>query len=71
MVWDSSGSVRFGAYNLVCRKYSYTRTLIFLFQRIAFAYLVMALMEIFTKKDQTKDLPPGRLSIFRLYGSQW
>ncbi|KAJ6928688.1 hypothetical protein NC652_012730 [Populus alba x Populus x berolinensis] len=40
-------------------------------QRIAFAYLVMALMEIFKKKDHTKDLPPGRLSIFRLYGSHW
>ncbi|CAK7340641.1 unnamed protein product [Dovyalis caffra] len=40
-------------------------------QRIAFAYLVVALMEIFTKKGQPKDLPHDHLSIFRLYGSQW
>ncbi|KAJ6384548.1 hypothetical protein OIU78_027783 [Salix suchowensis] len=40
-------------------------------QRIAFAYLVVALIEIFTKKEQTKELPPGWPSIFKLYSSQW
>ncbi|KAG5244787.1 heparan-alpha-glucosaminide N-acetyltransferase [Salix suchowensis] len=40
-------------------------------QRIAFAYLVMALMEILKKKRHAKDLPPGWLSIFKLYASQW
>ncbi|KAJ6757142.1 HEPARAN-ALPHA-GLUCOSAMINIDE N-ACETYLTRANSFERASE-LIKE PROTEIN (DUF1624) [Salix koriyanagi] len=40
-------------------------------QRIAFAYLVGALIEIFTKKEQTKELPPGWPSIFKLYSSQW
>lgn len=40
-------------------------------QRIAFAYLVVALMEIFTKKKQTRELPPGWLSIYKLYSSQW
>ncbi|KAJ4845121.1 hypothetical protein Tsubulata_038385 [Turnera subulata] len=40
-------------------------------QRIAFAYLIMALVEIFTKANEFKDLPTGSLSIFRFYCWQW
>ncbi|XP_065853498.1 uncharacterized protein [Euphorbia lathyris] len=40
-------------------------------QRIAFAYLIMALVEIFTKDENPTDLPPGPLSIFRLYCWHW
>ncbi|OAY44036.1 heparan-alpha-glucosaminide N-acetyltransferase [Manihot esculenta] len=41
-------------------------------QRIAFAYLIMALVEIFTKEDtKPKDLPPGQFSMFRLYCWHW
>ncbi|XP_040372575.1 heparan-alpha-glucosaminide N-acetyltransferase isoform X2 [Rosa chinensis] len=36
-------------------------------QRIALAYLVVALIEIFLRSAQTKDVTPGRLSIFKLY----
>ncbi|XP_015570418.1 heparan-alpha-glucosaminide N-acetyltransferase isoform X2 [Ricinus communis] len=38
-------------------------------QRIAFAYIVVALVEILTKDEKPKDLPPGRFSIFRLVGA--
>ncbi|WCJ43102.1 hypothetical protein M5689_023864 [Euphorbia peplus] len=40
-------------------------------QRIAFAYLVMSLAEIFTKDVNPRDLPPGPFSIFRLYFWHW
>ncbi|KDP23473.1 hypothetical protein JCGZ_23306 [Jatropha curcas] len=40
-------------------------------QRIAFAYLIMSLVEIFTKDTNPKDLPPGRFSMFRLYCWHW
>ncbi|XP_044482309.1 heparan-alpha-glucosaminide N-acetyltransferase isoform X2 [Mangifera indica] len=38
-------------------------------QRIALAYLIVALVEIFTKDAQDKDRSPMRLSIFRLVGA--
>ncbi|KAL6142588.1 hypothetical protein ACLB2K_060865 [Fragaria x ananassa] len=40
-------------------------------QRIALAYLVVALIEIFLRCAQKKDVAPGRLSIFKLYYWQW
>ncbi|KAJ9681883.1 hypothetical protein PVL29_017989 [Vitis rotundifolia] len=40
-------------------------------QRIALAYLVVALLEITTKKAQAKDLSPGQFSIFKLYCWHW
>ncbi|KAM7478255.1 hypothetical protein LguiA_026468 [Lonicera macranthoides] len=40
-------------------------------QRIALAYLVVALIEITTKDAQAKDLSPGHLSIFKLYCWHW
>ncbi|GLJ08974.1 hypothetical protein SUGI_0099500 [Cryptomeria japonica] len=40
-------------------------------QRIALAYLVVALIEIATTKARPVDLPPGRFSIFKYYGWQW
>ncbi|XP_077218179.1 heparan-alpha-glucosaminide N-acetyltransferase-like protein (DUF1624) isoform X2 [Tasmannia lanceolata] len=40
-------------------------------QRIALAYLVVSLLEIFTKNAQDEVLPPVRCSIFRLYLWQW
>uniref|UniRef100_A0A2P2MJH7 Heparan-alpha-glucosaminide N-acetyltransferase catalytic domain-containing protein n=2 Tax=Rhizophora mucronata TaxID=61149 RepID=A0A2P2MJH7_RHIMU len=40
-------------------------------QRIAFAYFVVALVEIFTKDKRVKDLSTNRLAIFRLYCWHW
>ncbi|XP_028068114.1 heparan-alpha-glucosaminide N-acetyltransferase isoform X2 [Camellia sinensis] len=40
-------------------------------QRIALAYLVVALIEILTKDAQAKDLSRVRFSIFRLYCWHW
>ncbi|CAL1407477.1 unnamed protein product [Linum trigynum] len=44
-------------------------------QRIAFAYLIVALVEIFTKDSRANDMkdesPPGTFSIFRLYCWHW
>lgn len=40
-------------------------------QRIALAYLVVALLEIATKISQTKNRSIGQISIFRLYCWQW
>ncbi|KAA8536833.1 hypothetical protein F0562_029311 [Nyssa sinensis] len=40
-------------------------------QRIALAYLVVALIEISTIRAQPKDLSPSRFSIFKLYCWQW
>ncbi|XP_043722490.1 heparan-alpha-glucosaminide N-acetyltransferase-like isoform X1 [Telopea speciosissima] len=40
-------------------------------QRIALAYLVVALLEISTKSSQAKDLSPGWCSLFKLYCWQW
>ncbi|KAH9306609.1 hypothetical protein KI387_011013 [Taxus chinensis] len=40
-------------------------------QRIALAYLVVALVEIATTKSRPVELPPGRFSIFKYYGWQW
>lgn len=40
-------------------------------QRIALTYLVVALMEIFTKRARPEDQLPVRFSIFRLYYLQW
>ncbi|KAF7805090.1 heparan-alpha-glucosaminide N-acetyltransferase isoform X1 [Senna tora] len=40
-------------------------------QRIALAYLVVALVEIFTKSTQAEDLESTQLSIFKLYYWHW
>ncbi|GJT95215.1 hypothetical protein Tco_1090733 [Tanacetum coccineum] len=40
-------------------------------QRIALAYFVVGMMEIATQGAQTKDLPPGRFSIYKLYVWHW
>ncbi|KAI9184782.1 hypothetical protein LWI28_001006 [Acer negundo] len=41
-------------------------------QRIAFAYLVVALVEIFTKdSNDTTDRSPGQFSVFKLYYRHW
>ncbi|TXG65106.1 hypothetical protein EZV62_006381 [Acer yangbiense] len=41
-------------------------------QRIAFAYLVVALVEIFTKDaNDTMDRSPGQFSVFKLYYMHW
>ncbi|XVF31383.1 hypothetical protein REPUB_Repub16aG0141400 [Reevesia pubescens] len=40
-------------------------------QRIAFAYLVVALAEIFLKDTQAKDIAAGHFSVFRLYCWHW
>ncbi|KAK6915616.1 hypothetical protein RJ641_020733 [Dillenia turbinata] len=40
-------------------------------QRIALAYLVVALIEISSKSAQAKDLSPGWFSIFKLYFWHW
>ncbi|KAH9306610.1 hypothetical protein KI387_011014, partial [Taxus chinensis] len=40
-------------------------------QRIALAYLVVALIEIATTKSRPVNLPLGRFSIFKYYGWQW
>ncbi|KAK9016952.1 hypothetical protein V6N11_079444 [Hibiscus sabdariffa] len=40
-------------------------------QRIAFAYLVVALAEIFLKDAQSNDTPAGHFSVFRLYCWHW
>ncbi|XP_058082279.1 uncharacterized protein LOC131230391 isoform X2 [Magnolia sinica] len=40
-------------------------------QRIAFAYMVVALLEIFTRNLWAEFLSPVRCSIFRLYFWQW
>ncbi|XP_051123742.1 uncharacterized protein LOC127246413 isoform X2 [Andrographis paniculata] len=40
-------------------------------QRIALAYLVVALVEIMTKNYLTKDLLPGKFSIFKQYFWHW
>ncbi|KAL2468604.1 hypothetical protein Fot_50180 [Forsythia ovata] len=40
-------------------------------QRIALAYLVVALIEILTRNAQAKGLSTGRLSIFKLYFWHW
>eukprot|EP01018_Ginkgo_biloba_P027459 Gb_07710 [translate_table: standard] len=40
-------------------------------QRIALAYLVVALIEIATTKARPTVLPPGCFSIFKFYGWQW
>ncbi|CAA2994189.1 heparan-alpha-glucosaminide N-acetyltransferase isoform X1 [Olea europaea subsp. europaea] len=40
-------------------------------QRIALAYLVVALIEILTRNAQAKRLSPGRFSIFKLYFWHW
>ncbi|KAG9443774.1 hypothetical protein H6P81_015114 [Aristolochia fimbriata] len=40
-------------------------------QRIALAYLLVALLEIFTKEAQNVDVSHARLSIFRMYCWHW
>ncbi|XP_004230240.1 uncharacterized protein [Solanum lycopersicum] len=40
-------------------------------QRIAIAYLVVAVIEITTRQAQSKELPTGWFSIFKLYSWQW
>ncbi|PIN26687.1 heparan-alpha-glucosaminide N-acetyltransferase [Handroanthus impetiginosus] len=40
-------------------------------QRIALAYLIVAFVEILTRNSLTKDLLPGKFSIFRLYFWHW
>ncbi|XP_022719435.1 heparan-alpha-glucosaminide N-acetyltransferase isoform X2 [Durio zibethinus] len=40
-------------------------------QRIAFAYLVVALVEIFLKDAQSKDISAGHFSVFRLCRWHW
>ncbi|GAV70639.1 DUF1624 domain-containing protein [Cephalotus follicularis] len=40
-------------------------------QRIALAYLVVGLVEIFTHKVNAKELTPGKFSIFKFYFWQW
>lgn len=40
-------------------------------QRIALAYLVVALVEIMTRSSVSKGLLPGKLSIFKLYIWHW
>ncbi|KAJ0079383.1 hypothetical protein Patl1_22503 [Pistacia atlantica] len=40
-------------------------------QRIALAYLIVAMVEIFTKDAQDKNQSPGCFSIFRLYCWHW
>ncbi|KAJ4956045.1 hypothetical protein NE237_012828 [Protea cynaroides] len=40
-------------------------------QRIAIAYLVVALLEISTKSSETKDPSPGWCSLFKLYSWHW
>ncbi|XP_024022387.1 heparan-alpha-glucosaminide N-acetyltransferase isoform X2 [Morus notabilis] len=40
-------------------------------QRIALAYLVVAVLEIFSRDSQVEDLPPGWFSIFKLYFWHW
>ncbi|KAI3959677.1 hypothetical protein MKW98_015000 [Papaver atlanticum] len=40
-------------------------------QRIALAYAVVSLLEISTKKAQTKDIAPGGWSIYTLYSWHW
>ncbi|KAK7337736.1 hypothetical protein VNO77_18322 [Canavalia gladiata] len=40
-------------------------------QRIALAYSVVALVEIFSKRAQARDLEPTQLSIFKLYYWHW
>ncbi|KAF3454531.1 hypothetical protein FNV43_RR04979 [Rhamnella rubrinervis] len=40
-------------------------------QRIALAFLVVALMEIVSRGSQTKALTPGQFSIFKLYAWHW
>jgi heparan-alpha-glucosaminide N-acetyltransferase len=45
--------------------------LFFLLQRIALAYLVVAVIEIATKDARVQDQSSSGFSIFRLYLSQW
>jgi heparan-alpha-glucosaminide N-acetyltransferase len=45
--------------------------LFFLLQRIALAYLVVAVIEIATKDERVQDQSSSGFSIFRLYLSQW
>ncbi|XP_023765509.1 uncharacterized protein LOC111914003 [Lactuca sativa] len=40
-------------------------------QRIALAYFIVGLLEIATQGAQPKELPPGRLSIYKLYFWHW
>ncbi|XP_038717000.1 heparan-alpha-glucosaminide N-acetyltransferase [Tripterygium wilfordii] len=40
-------------------------------QRIALSYLVVALVEIFTKDAQAKEVSPSQFSIFKLYFWHW
>ncbi|XP_020211857.1 heparan-alpha-glucosaminide N-acetyltransferase isoform X1 [Cajanus cajan] len=40
-------------------------------QRIALAYLVVALVEIFSRSSQSRDQEPTHLSIFKLYYWHW
>ncbi|RZC87935.1 hypothetical protein C5167_004113, partial [Papaver somniferum] len=40
-------------------------------QRIALAYVVVSLLEIFMKKAQTKHIAPGGWSIYTLYSWHW
>ncbi|WMV47308.1 hypothetical protein MTR67_040693 [Solanum verrucosum] len=40
-------------------------------QKIALAYLVVAIIEITTRQAQSKGLPTGWFSIFKLYSCQW
>ncbi|KAM1038715.1 hypothetical protein ACFX15_032694 [Malus domestica] len=40
-------------------------------QRIALAYLVVALIEIVSRGAETKDMAPGTFSIFKLYYWHW
>ena len=42
-----------------------------LLQRIALAYLVLAIIEIATKDARVQDQSSSGFSIFRLYFSQW
>uniref|UniRef100_A0A2P2MJI3 Heparan-alpha-glucosaminide N-acetyltransferase n=1 Tax=Rhizophora mucronata TaxID=61149 RepID=A0A2P2MJI3_RHIMU len=53
------------------RTISMTINSILSLQRIAFAYFVVALVEIFTKDKRVKDLSTNRLAIFRLYCWHW
>ncbi|KAL8545557.1 hypothetical protein ACS0TY_005631 [Phlomoides rotata] len=40
-------------------------------QRIALAYLVVAIAEIMARKSPTKSLSPGKFSVFKLYFWHW
>ena len=78
MVWHSSGD--FSLFLLLAkRRKSWPKAVnitglysgIFPVQRIALAYLIVALVEIYSKSEQAEDQTTTQLSLFKLYFWHW